>query len=156
MRHSAAAPATRLPGVPRPPAVLGRRSVVDHGLRRRAVLRRLATGATARADVCDADPYLLRAARFHGEPAGRDCPVCRDPGLALVSFVFGDELGQFSGRIRSRVEIGEMSASVGEVRVATVEVCRRCSWNHLALSYLMGDGTTRRPPRHQHTVLDDD
>ena len=129
---------------------------MDHGLRRRAVLRELATGATARADVCDADPYLLRAARHHGEPAGRDCPVCRDPGLALVSFVFGDELGQFSGRIRSRAEIGEMSGSVGEVRVTTVEVCHRCSWHHLALSYLMGDGHPRRPPRHRHTVLDDD
>lgn len=156
MRHSVAVPAPRIPGAPRPPEILGRRSVVDHGLRRRAVLRGLATGATARTEVCDADPYLLRAARFHGEPAGRDCPVCRDPGLALVSFVFGDELGQFSGRIRSRVEIGEMSGSVGEVRVAVVEVCRRCSWNHLALSYLIGDGRPRHPPRRQHTVLDDD
>lgn len=134
----------------------GQRSVVDHGLRRRAVLLALARGATARRDVCDADPYLLRAARFHGEPAGRSCPVCARAELDLVSYVFGDELGQFSGRIRSRTEIAAMSGEVGEVRVFTVEVCRRCSWNHLSHSFVMGDGQPRHPPRRQHTVADDD
>jgi len=132
------------------------RNVVDHALRRRALLLDLARGAVAAAEVCDADPYLVRSARFHGEHTGRDCPVCRRCGLDLVTFVFGDELGQYSGRIRSRDEVAEMSAAVGAVDVHVVEVCQGCGWNLLDLSFTIGDGTARRPPRHRHTVEDDD
>ena len=46
------------------------RSVVDHGLERRAALVRLFGGGGLSSDLCDADPYLLRAAKHHGEPAG--------------------------------------------------------------------------------------
>ena len=54
------------------------RAVVDHGLTRRAVLEGIRGGdALAREDHCDADPYLLRAARHHGEATERPCPICR-------------------------------------------------------------------------------
>jgi hypothetical protein len=131
------------------------RSVVDYGLQRRATLTALRSGGALAADVCDADPYLLRAARFHGEPTTRPCPVCRREGLVELSYAFGDELGQYSGRIKSPGELTRMAHEHGEFRVYVVEVCQGCEWNHLTSSYVLGDGVPRRPPRRQHTVEDD-
>ena len=28
-------------------------------------------------DACDADPYLMRAAKWHGDKVARNCPVCK-------------------------------------------------------------------------------
>src|ERR1700730_7272409 len=55
-----------------------RRSVVDYGLARRATLAAVLSGRTTVTDVCDAHPYLLRAAKFHGEPTDVTCPICRN------------------------------------------------------------------------------
>lgn len=137
------------------PRIAHQRNLVDFRLQRLAVLSRLRRGAVSRVDVCDADPYLVRSAKFHGEPSRRPCPVCRRSELDLVTYVFGDELGQFSGRIRSRDEVAAMSTEVGEVDVYVVEVCQGCSWNHLDLTFTIGDGVPRRPPRRQRTAEDD-
>lgn len=132
------------------------RSVVDYSLQRKATLRALRGGhATVMEDVCDADPYLLRAAKFHGEPTDRPCPICRKEKLTHVTYVFGDELGQYSGRIRQTPELERMAREHGEFRVYVIEVCQGCSWNHLTLSYVLGDGVPRRPPRRQRTVEDE-
>jgi hypothetical protein len=132
------------------------RSVIDYSLQRRAVLATLYRGgATTMDDVCDADPYTLRAAKHHGEPVPNPCPVCRKPELRHLSYVFGDELGQYSGRIKSRREIESMAHEYGEIRAYVVEVCQQCRWNHLVESYVVGDGVARRPPRRQRTVEDD-
>ncbi len=120
-----------------------RRSSIDYSLRRRATLAGLSTGATTIVDVCDADPYLLRAARFHGEPTNQDCPVCRQEKLTHLTYVFGDELGRYSGRVKATAELEPMAREYGEFRVYIVEVCQNCSWNHLMLSYLLGAGTSR-------------
>ena len=138
-----------------PPRVVQQRRLVDHSLAKRSVLLRLARGGASTADVCDADPYLVRSAKFHGEPSGRRCPVCRRRDLDLVTYVFGDELGQFSGRIRSRHEVAEMSTEVGDVDVYVVEVCQDCGWNHLDRTFVIGDGVPRRPPRRQRTAEED-
>jgi hypothetical protein len=131
------------------------RSVIDYSLARRATLTQLYTGSAADMDVCDAHPYLLRAARFHGEQTQRRCPVCRREPLTHVNYVYGDELGQFSGRIKATAELEAMARQHGEFRVYVVEVCQGCGWNHLTLSYVLGDGTPRRPPRRQRTAEDD-
>jgi hypothetical protein len=130
--------------------------VIDYSLARRATLESLFRGGSSSTDVCDADPYLLRAAKFHGEPAGRSCPVCRSGVLTTLNYVFGDELGQFSGRLRSTTELETMAREHGEFRVYVVEVCQDCAWNHLTLSYVLGDGEPRRPPRRQRTIEDED
>jgi Family of unknown function (DUF5318) len=135
--------------------VWSQRSVIDYSLARRATLTDLFSGgATSADDACDAHPYLLRAAKFHGEPTGRPCPVCRRSGLTHVTYVYGDELGQYSGRIRATQELEAMAHEHGEFRVYVVEVCQDCSWNHLALSYVLGDGVARKPPRRTRTVED--
>lgn len=133
------------------------RSVIDYSLQRRALLASLFNGgATTMDDVCDADPYTIRAAKFHGEPTERPCPVCRRGRLTHLSYVFGDELGQYSGRIKSRAEIEEMAHEHGDIRVYVLEVCRDCGWNHLVESFVVGDGVPRKAPRRRHTVEDDD
>ena len=93
------------------------RSVIDYTLQRRAKLSTLFNGgATTMDDVCDADPYTLLAAKHHGEPTDKPCPVCRKPQMAHLSYVFGDELGQYSGRIKSRQDIEAMAHQHGEIR----------------------------------------
>jgi hypothetical protein len=117
-----------------------RRSVVDYGLARRATLASVFSGRTTVTDVCDAHPYLLRAAKFHGEPTGDRCPICRKTNLTHVTYVYGDDLGQYEGRVKQARELAEMATEYGEFRVYVVEVCQSCGWNHLAFSYVLGTG----------------
>ena len=86
----------------------------------------------------------------------RPCPICKKPELSHLNYVFGDELGQYSGRIKSRTEIEQMAHEHGEIRIYVLEVCRNCAWNHLVESYVVGDGVPRKAPRRQRTVEDDD
>jgi hypothetical protein len=117
-----------------------RRSYVDYALARRATLASVYSGRTTVADVCDAHPYLLRAAKFHGEPTEDRCPICRKSLLTHVTYVYGAELGQYEGRVKQTRELDEMAAEYGEFRVYVVEVCQSCGWNHLASSYVLGTG----------------
>jgi len=157
---------------------VGVRSFVDYALARQATLQSLRRGQLTTTDVCEPHPDLIRAALHHGEPTARSCPVCRgadagtdrlDPrlginggpglpgagGLVFLRYAYGDELGQFSGRIKSQEDIVELAASAGDVKVYVVEVCISCGWNHLIASYVVGDGQPRRAPRRQHTVDDE-
>lgn len=132
------------------------RESIDYGLQRRRTLERLQgrVRSLTRADVCDADPMLIRAALHHGEPSSVRCPV-RDCGcLVTLRYTFGDQLGQYSGRIKSTAELEQMQNEYGEFRVFVVEVCTCCGWNHMIRSYLLGDSVRRKPPRRQKTVED--
>lgn len=117
-----------------------RRSVVDYGLARRATLASVFAGRATVTDVCDAHPYLLRAAKFHGEPTDVTCPICRKVKLTHVTYVYGDELGRYEGRVKQGPELDEMAAEYAEFQVYVVEVCQSCAWNHLASSYVLGTG----------------
>jgi hypothetical protein len=97
---------------------------------------------------------LIRAALHHGEETSRDCPVCSTPRLVNLHYVFGEQLGQYSGRIKSTAELEEMENEFGEFKVCVVEVCTECGWNQMVLSYLLGDGVKRRPPRRRQTMED--
>lgn len=88
--------------------------------------------------VCDADPYLLRAAKFHGQNTDRPCPVCRKEQVTLVSWVFGGTGGAPAGTARTESEIVALAASSPEFTVHVVEVCRTCHWNYLVQSYVAG------------------
>jgi hypothetical protein len=120
--------------------VWSRRLVVDYGLARRAALAELHAGHLTVADACDAQPYLLRAAKHHGEPTDKRCPVCRREKLTHVTYVYGDELGRYTGRVKGTEELMEMARQYGEFRVFVVEVCQSCAWNHLTVSYVLGHG----------------
>ncbi|MGC3995016.1 MAG: DUF5318 family protein [Propionicimonas sp.] len=133
-----------------------RREEVDYALQRRNTLQALRRPQRSLegSDVCDADPLLLRAAMHHGEESTVPCPICEAPRLLNLNYVFGEQLGQYSGRIKSTPELEEMQGEYGEFTVRVVEVCTDCGWNHMISSYLLGDGVKRRPPRRQSTVED--
>jgi hypothetical protein len=114
------------------------RQVVDYALQRRALLAEVYAGRIGLAEVCDATPYLLRAAKFHGEPSSVTCPLCRKEPLTLVSWVYGGELKHAAGSARSADELNRMATLYEEFSVFVVEVCRTCSWNHLVQSYVLG------------------
>lgn len=120
------------------------RQVVDYALQRKSRLAEVYAGRTGVAEVCDASPYLLRAAKFHGLTSSERCPICRKEQVTIVSWVFGEKLGQVSGSARTNEEIQRLAASQEEFSVHVVEVCRTCSWNHLVQSYV--SGLPPRPP----------
>lgn len=133
-----------------------RRSVIDYSLKRRSTLAELFSGRIGTNEVCDAHPYLLRAARFHGDKTDIGCPVCRRDTLTLVHYVYGDRLKLGAGQAKTGREIESMSTRVREFNVYVVEVCRGCSWNHLATSFVTGVDTstpgTPRTPTPQERV----
>jgi len=111
---------------------------VDYALVKRSRLADVRAGRTPIDDVCDADEYLLRAARFHGEVSGECCPVCRKEQVTLVSWVFGEHLGRLTGSARTAAEVAQLAQRCDEFAVHVVEVCRTCHWNQLIASYVAG------------------
>lgn len=114
------------------------RQVVDYSLQKRALLREVLSGRVGTYEVCDASPYLKNAARFHGEPIDRRCPICRRENLTLVHYIYGDELKQSAGQARTLTELPVLAMTFREFQVYVVEVCRGCDWNHLVEQYLLG------------------
>ena len=123
------------------------RQVVDFALQRRSLLAAVYAGRVGVAEVCDAGPYLLRAAKFHGKPSDVLCPICRKEQLTHVSWVYGETLGPVSGSARTSAELQQLAMSRDEFSVHVVEVCRTCSWNHLVQSYVMGSIPVPKPRR---------
>lgn len=120
---------------------------MDYALQRRAVLAEVMSGRTGVTEVCDASPYLVRAAKFHGVATDQTCPVCRKEPLTNVFWIYGDEIKHMSGSARSPRELESMAVTFAEFDVYQVEVCRTCSWNHLIASFVMGSGGADEAPR---------
>jgi hypothetical protein len=119
---------------------------VDYSLRRRVLLREVQAGRVGTNEVCDASPYLLSAARFHGETTEERCPVCRRENLTHVHYIYGDELKQSAGQARSLAELAALARTARQVQVYVVEVCRGCGWNHLVEQFLLGRADVFPPP----------
>lgn len=123
------------------------RGVVDYALAKRAALFDLAAGRARPTEVCDAQTYLLRAARYHGEVLDRPCPVCRRESLTSVTYTYGDCFrADVNGRARRTPELATLAREFPEFSVYVVEVCAECRWNHLVTSYVLGTG---EPVRRQ-------
>ncbi|HEX6255373.1 MAG TPA: DUF5318 family protein [Euzebyales bacterium] len=127
------------------------RSSTDYRMAKRALVRRVSQGSVAVADVCDAHPELLRAARNIGTPSERRCPICAladrrahvaadaTSSLRLVTYVFGRDLRRRSGTpVWTREELEDLAADHDSFTAYTVECCLVCGWNHLHESVLMG------------------
>lgn len=126
--------------------------MVDYALRRRSVLAGVTGGRTSLADVCDAGPYLLQAAKFHGVTTDSPCPVCRKETVTLVHWIYGDELDHAAGTARQPEELDRLEMLYSEFDVHQVEVCRTCSWNHLVMSFVLGHGGERMPKSRSRAV----
>ena len=136
-------------------AMWSQREVIDYALQRRSTLEALKRPgrSLARHDACDADPLLIRAAKYHGEPASGPCPVCESTEMVVLSYVFGDQLGQYSGRIKRTAELEEMAHDSG------IQGCRRRSLPSVRLEphdpvVPPGRWSQAKPPRRQQTVED--
>lgn len=110
----------------------------DYRMQRRALLSDVRAGLVSPGDVCDAHPDLVRAGRHLGDDAGDDCPLCQQPGLRRVTYVF-DEAGRASrtsgGRAIPANTLPAVFEKYGDLQAYTVEVCIACSWHHLLESF---------------------
>ena len=111
---------------------------VDFRLARNAVVAEFGRGRLSRLDVCDAHPELIRAARNVGAPTGQDCPICGEPGLVLVTYVFGSRLPAHGRCVSSLAELAKLNRRATELAGYVVEVCPDCSWNHLLRMFPVG------------------
>lgn len=112
---------------------------VDYRLARASALADYRGGITDRADVCDAHPELVRAAREVGTAVDEACPICETPPLVHVTYVFGPRLPAFGRCITLRGELARLAARPGTHIAYVVEVCRTCSWNHLTRRSTLGE-----------------
>lgn len=122
-----------------------RQARTDYRLQRRALLREVVAGARDRGDVCDAHPDLLRAGRHLGAAIDEACPLCAEPTLRHVTYVF-ERKGQRTpgGRAVPRDSLARQAERYGDLIVYTVEVCTTCGWHHLIESFqLTPDGSTQ-------------
>ncbi|GAA1678162.1 DUF5318 family protein [Fodinicola feengrottensis] len=115
-----------------------RRLVVDYALQRRALLREVYSGRVGTSEVCDASPYLVSAAKYHGEMSDVHCPVCRRENLWHVNYIYGDELRSSAGQARASAELATLATIHDAFDVYVVEVCRGCFWNHLVVKFTLG------------------
>jgi hypothetical protein len=110
---------------------------IDYRLARQATLAAYRDGRLAAHEVCDAHPELRRAARQCGTPIPGECPVCDEPELVHVSYVFGPRLPAHGRCITAEGELARLARRRGEFSCYVVEVCAHCSWNHLARTYVL-------------------
>ena len=115
---------------------------VEYRLLRESILREYRRGRLKRPDVCDAQPELLRVARNLGRETATTCPICEESNLVHVSFAFGPRLPA-SGRALAAGELGKLSRRAGDLSCYVVEVCTRCSWNHLLRMFVIGGARSR-------------
>lgn len=123
---------TRTPPPPAGPTV-------DYRLARRAALASVRQGSLDTADICDAHPELMRAAKNIGERCDPVCPVCSHDSLRLVRYVYGPELKRDNGRVVYPEEwLSELATRHDQFTCYVVEVCVDCAWNHLVRAYQAG------------------
>ncbi|MGH3267031.1 MAG: DUF5318 family protein [Trebonia sp.] len=84
--------------------------------------------------------YIALAVLSIGDRSPAGNRPFRKTNVTHVTYVYGDELGQYAGRVKRTPELIEMASEYGEFRVYVVEVCQSCRWNHLATSYVLGTG----------------
>ncbi|MFI7147068.1 DUF5318 family protein [Nonomuraea sp. NPDC050022] len=121
--------------------------VVDYGLAKGAVVDFPHPRRTSPGDFRDAQPDLLPAARHFGEPTEHLCPVCEGENVTSVTYVSGDSPWRHAGEAKVASELADMAHDYDEFRVYVVEVCQGCSWNHLTVSFVLGNGPPDRVGR---------
>ena len=110
---------------------------IDYRLARQSILSEFRKGRLARHEVCDAHPELVRAARNVGQASHRECPICEQDDLVLVSYVFGGRLPSHGRCVSTRAEMAKLAGREEDLACYVVEVCPSCSWNHLTRSFLL-------------------
>ncbi len=105
---------------------------IDYRLARAAVIADVRQGLVDRSEACDAHPELVRAAAQVGVITSGTCPICESPSLVHVTYVFGPRLPRHGRCVTLRGELARLAKRPGTHVAYVVEVCRKCSWNHLS------------------------
>lgn len=114
-----------------------RQGRIDYRMARRALLHGVRDGLQSPQDVCDAHPDLVRAGKHLGASVAEPCPICEEPELRHVTYIFtgrATKKGE-SGRAVARDSLRNQVKRYGDLNVYTVEVCPRCHWHHLIESF---------------------
>jgi Family of unknown function (DUF5318) len=109
----------------------GAAAIVDHRLARRHLINEYHRGRLRLDQVCDAHPELIRAARNVGTPASMVCPICREPALHLVTYVFGSRLPSHGRCVSTAAELAKLNTRTDPLTAYVVEACVGCRWHHL-------------------------
>jgi len=125
-------------------ALRGDRAVVDHRLARRHLINEYRRGRLRQDQVCDAHPELIRAARNVGTPASMACPICGEPQLRLVTYVFGSRLPAHGRCVSTAEELAKLNSRTDELTAYVVEACTACRWHHLLRVLPVGGPKRRR------------
>jgi Family of unknown function (DUF5318) len=108
-----------------------RRGSIDHGLARRMLINEYKRGRLSKEQVCDAHPELIRAAGNVGTPLDQPCPICDEPKLRLVTYVFGSRLPAHGRCVSTAKELATLNRRRDELSAYVVEACIGCQWHHL-------------------------
>lgn len=84
----------------------------------------------------------------HSRGATAPCPVCGEPKLRLVRYVFGPRLPSGGRVVEDRVHLSKLAERYGRgpnARTYTIEVCLDCRWNHL-IEVVPLDAASRSEP----------
>jgi hypothetical protein len=106
-------------------------AVVDHRLARQHLINEYRRGRLRQDQVCDAHPELIRAARNVGSPATNKCPICQEPHLHLVTYVFGPRLPSHGRCVSTAKDLAKLDGRTDELTAYVVEACTSCKWHHL-------------------------
>jgi hypothetical protein len=118
-------------------AIRQRPGQVDYRLARQHALHAYKAGELSRMQVCDAQSELRRNAEHCGPVIEEPCPVCDEPQMHCVTYVFGPRLPSGGRCVTSRAEMTRLARRKAEYKAYEVEVCIECGWNHLLRSYLI-------------------
>ena len=121
----------------------GSGAVVDHRLTRRHLINEYRRGRLRQDQICDAHPELIRAARNVGAPASMTCPICGDPELRLITYVFGARLPAHGRCVSTAEDLAKLNARADELTAYVVEACISCRWHHLLRVLPVGGGGKR-------------
>jgi hypothetical protein len=121
----------------------GAGAVVDHRLSRRHLINEFRRGRLRQDQVCDAHPELIRAARNVGSPASMSCPICREPELRLITYVFGPRLPAHGRCVSTAEELAKLNCRSDQLTAYVVEACVSCKWHHLLRVLPVGGQRTK-------------
>ena len=136
--------------MPFDPAAIAPGSVpgeIDYRLARRNLISEYKKGRLDRHEVCDGQKELMRAARNVGEPSERDCPICEEHKLVLLTYVFGPRMPAHGRCVTTKKEVAALPRDGGDLAAYVVEVCPECKWNHLVRTFLIPAKAPRRSAR---------
>ena len=110
---------------------------VDYRLARQNVLHAYRAGTVSQLSICDAQAELTRNAVHCGVGADDLCPVCDEPELRHVTYLFGPRLPSGGRCLTNLAEMQRYARAKASYTAYVVEVCVACRWNHLIRSYLL-------------------